>query len=356
MDKDYLEVLAKNILKDVKVVVKNNYLILENEQKQKADSKMLSVIKSVVESQKDMIINEKEINQNIKDSFIQYYVALCYDNVDLLKKLLDSDFSFKNSYRYDLYVLDNKISSNFNIDDYVKLVKENLRVFENFYISLCKENGREKSKINDIILKFVDIIKKKQINNKLDMVDDFLTCNVLNNFTEEQIIELNDKQQKMLVGYKESDVYKLIKELILKYDYSKNLIFWDQYNKYFGIEEILQLSDTDINVYSKLFRSEIRGYENYFKLLDASVKKIKEIKSINPEFDRELEFIVYEILPIKKIMKLSDEGVDSINEILFGYSLKNMSDEEVSEDILRAWILEAYYRDRIKSSFKKLVK
>ena len=294
--------------------------------------------------------------KNIKDSFIQYYVALCYDNVELLKKLLDNDFKFKNSYRYDLYVLDNKISSNFDIEEYLELIKDNKEVFENFYISLYKVNNEDFTEIRDYILKFTNIIKKKQRNNKLDMVDYFLTCNILDDFTEEQILGFSSEQQKILVGYSDSDVFKLVKELILKYDYSKDLIFWDQYYKYFDIEEILQLSDTDIKVYSRLFSSGTHGYENYYKLLDVVVKKIKEIKSINPEFDRELEFIVYEILSIKKIMKLSDDGVNSIDEILFGYGLKKMLNEEISEDFLRLWIKEAYYKDRIKSGIKKLVR
>lgn len=67
MDKNYLEIVAKNILSDVKDKLKRNYVVLEEKQEKETDKKMIEIIKSVIEKNIKLykVVKKKKIKNLI---------------------------------------------------------------------------------------------------------------------------------------------------------------------------------------------------------------------------------------------------------------------------------------------------
>ena len=374
MDEKYLEILSKNILNDVKSYIEHNKIYLDKDKEIEIDKKMLEIIKSIVLNDKKNIFEEKEeekdkqkeINSNIMPSLIQYYVALYNDNLDLLHKLLDSEFSF-GDYKHgqmNVFVLDKSISSKFELAEYIKLTKNNVELFKNFYYSLNHNKDNKEINLNQIIEKFCNVIKKDNnisitkttFNNRCDRL---FTVDFLINFTEEEILNLTDNQKYMLEGLDKNDTKSNLKlRFIKKYNYSKKIIWWDKFAKYFTEEEILNLSQEDINLFEALACCG-SGYDDPIKIEEIAIKKLKEIKKINPNFNIGLNGFVYNSLSIEQIMSMSDECVDKVNSLCSSYEIQQLSkhyDMEISEKALKHWIKEAYYKDVVTRNIKKLVK
>ena len=141
---DELTVLAKSILYEVKHHLKNNYQILESDKEKATDEEILKIIYSTI-----MLLQSKEtscipidlmksentpIINKILSKLMEYYMAIYNDNLDLLYQLLDNNFYFGSFPSKDnLFVLDKNLSSNFEQDEYVRLVIKNKDVFKNFY-------------------------------------------------------------------------------------------------------------------------------------------------------------------------------------------------------------------------------
>lgn len=370
MENKYLDILSKNVLNDVKNNIKyNNVYLKENNE---IDRKMLEIIKSIILNNKENIFekqnleknNKKEINSNIMPSLMQYYMALYNDNLDLLHKLLDDEFSFGNykNGNMKLFVLDKNISSKFNLDEYIILLKNNIKLFDYFYRSLNKNNAE--IDLNKIIEKFSNIIKKdnniaisKETYN--GRCDELLTVDVLMNFTEEEILNLNDNQKRILNGFvnEKDNSTKLKIDLIKNHNYSKELIFWNRFTDFFTKEEILNLSDQEIDLIQNLFSCSYE-YDNTDSLEELAINKFKQIKKINPNFNVSLDCFVYSTLSIEQLMKISKSCEEQINILCSNFKLYNRGrhDVDFSEKTLKLWIKEAYYKDTIKRNIKKLIK
>jgi len=375
MDEKYLEILSKNILNDVKSYVKHNNIYLEEDKEIDVDKKMLEIIKSIVINDKENIFEKKEeekdkkkeINSNIMPSLIQYYVALYNENLDLLHKLLDDKFSFGNykSSSMNLFVLDKGISSKFELDEYVKLLKDNVDLFRNFYYSLNQNRDNKEININQIIDKFCNIIKKDNniaISKKAwqNRCNRLFTIDFLINFTEEEILNLTDIQKDMLNGfgdYKDKGTELKLK-FIKEYNYSKHIIWWDRFAEYFTEEEVLNLSQKDIKLFEALVKCGC-GYDDPIKIEEIAINKLKEIKKINPNFNIALNSFVYNTLSIEQILAMSEKCVDKINNLCSIYEINQLSSHyrtEISEKTLKYWIKETYYKDVVTRNVKKIVK
>ena len=375
MEQKYLDVLSKNILNEVKDNIKHNNIYLEEEEEKEIDKKMLEIIKSIILNDKENIFEKedlekdkkKEINSNIMPSLMQYYMALYNDNLDLLHKLLDEKFSFGN-YQYGkmkLFVLDKKISSKFSLDEYVILLENNLKLFEKFYYSLNRNRNNKEIDLNEIIEKFSNIIKKDNniavSKESIDgRCDELLTVDTLINFTEEEILNLNDKQKYILNNFRDEkdETTKLMLNLVKNHNYSKQLIFWHKFCKFFTEEEILNLSNQDIELIQKIFNYHY-AYENFEQLEELAINKFKQIKKINPDFNIGLDCFAYNVLSINQLMKITEECAEKINILCTNFNLYNIGhnhDIEFSEKELKIYIKEAYYKDAIKRNVKKLVK
>lgn len=374
MEESYLDILSKNILNEVKVYIRHNNVFLDKEKESKIDKKMIEVIKGIVLTDKDNIFEKKqdevdkkkEINSNIMPSLLLYYVALYNDNLDLLHKLLDSEFNFGN-YKYremKLFVLDKNISSKFDSAEYIELLKNNIAIFENFYRSIIFNKNKEYD-LNEVVEKFSNLIKKDKniANNKQSNKNEYerlLKVDVLTNFTEEEILKLNNAQKYILNNFedKKDNESNLKLDLIKNHNYSKRIIRWSRFVKHFTKEEILNLSDEEINLVENLCLST-GDYENSHKIEEIAINKFKQIKKINPNFNMRLDSFAYSIFTIEQIMAMSESCCKKINILCSNYRIYSISrtiDIEFSEKRLKAWIKEAYYKDIIKRSVKKLVK
>jgi len=281
MDEKYLDILSKNILNDVKSYIEHNKIYLEKDKEIEIDKKMLEIIKSIVLNDKKNIFEEKEeekdkqkeINSNIMPSLIQYYVALYNDNLDLLHKLLDSEFSFGDykQGQMNVFVLDKSISSKFELDEYIKLTKNNVELFKNFYYSLNHNRDNKEINLNKIIEKFCNVIKKDNnisitkttFNNRCDRL---FTMDFLINFTEEEILNLTDIQKKMLNGF----VYN---SLSIEQIMSMSDECVDKVNSLCASYELQRLSRRYLESYEKTLERWIK--EAYYKdVVTRNVKKL----------------------------------------------------------------------------------
>lgn len=362
MKDNYTTVLAKNILNNIKQNVKNNNIYLSKDKEIETDKKMLEVIKSIILNGKENIFEKNKINYTIMSSLIQYYVAIYNDNLDLLHKLLDKGFKFGN-YEYremSLFVLDKNISSKFDLNEYIDLLEDNFLLLKNFYSSLnIKDEERELNKLKE---KFCNIIKKdkniaaSKIYNKSFVYNSFnslLNVNILNNFSEEEILNLTDTQKEVLddLYFIDNEITQLKINLIKNYNFSKNLIAWSCFNRSFTIEEISKLTDNDINLINCIHLS-IYKHEDPRKIEKIAIEKFKQIKKINPDFNIELDSFAYSVLSVNQISKITESCAERINRTCSLYIMHN----EVSEKQTKLWIKEIYYKDAIKRNLKKLVK
>ena len=310
------------------------------------------------------ILTKKEINSNIMPSLMQYYVALYNDNLELLHKLLDSGFKWE-SHEYgkmNLFVLDRNISKYFVPDEYINILKDNIKIFRNFYHSININKNNKDIDLEKIIQKFCNIVKTNVKNNKKEN-EDLLTVDLLLNFTEEEVLNLTNEQKYNLLNFKNNDDTSQLKlDLIKKYNYSKKIIHWYDFNKYFTIDEILKLTDEEIKLIESLFSNNYE-YDNPDKIVESAITKFKNIKKINPNFNLNLESIAYDVLSIEQIMKMSESCAEKIEISCDNYRLYNVSSSfrrelsiDFTEELLRKFIKEKYYKDIIKRNVKKLIK
>lgn len=370
METKYLEVLSKNILNNVKKQCEYNNIYLETDKEAQTDKKMLKIIKSIILSNKDNIFekednekhDKKEINSSIMTSLMQYYVALYNENLDLLHKLLDDKFYFGN-YEFgemNLFILDKRISSKFDTEEYIKLLKNNLKLFKSFYLSLNANRNNKEIDSSKIIEKFCGIIRKDNNIAVLNQtgkkrVDSLLSVDLLTNFQTEEILNLNDDQKCILEGFenKKDTETKIKLDLIKKYNFSKNITYWDKFDKFFTYVDILKLSIVDISLIDKIFDSSYK-YVDAEKIEEIAIKKLKEIKKINPSFNVNLDCLAYDVLSIDQILSMTKTCADEINILCFRYKIPVYKIDTTLQKKLRYRLMELYCKDIVKRNIKKL--
>jgi len=371
MDKNYLEILSKNILNDIKNKLINNNVVLEKNQELSTDMKMLKIIESVVQNDYEFIykdkdafekdIENKELNSYVMSSLIQYYMAIYHENLDLLHKLLDNKFNWESDteYKMNLFVLDKRLTSNFSENELFDILEGNTLLLRNFYRSLYRYKDDKEIDEEKFIKMICNILKRnKDIGkSKWPRCNHLFTVDLLMNFSEDEILNLTDTQKHILDGF-ENDKNKgteLKLNLIKNYNYSKNLIYWEQFDTYFTIDEILNFTDSDIELFSKIFNSEFDELEDYDIIVPLAIQKIKNIKKINPNFDYKLYAIVYDVLSEEEIMSLSIDGVNNINHCCFQYRYSKFESEyNLTEKNLRRWIKNKKRDDSLKNKILKL--
>ena len=363
MDREYLDVLVKTILNNIKNNVKQSSVIIEGEQELVTDKKIRQVIENLIENHYILMCNDCELEETVMRSLIQYYVAIYNNNVKLLNKLLDNNFNFGRfkNYEMNLFILDKRITDRIEEDKLLEIMDGNTDLMRNFYRNLYVHSDDKEVNAEEMIEKVCTILQQnKEIVSKKDSYflsaprEYFFTIDLLKNFSSDEILNFTEGQKDILNQFyalKDKDT-KVKLELIKKYNYSKNLIFWDQYDEYFTIDEILKLSEDDIRLYNGIF-SDL----GYFKLdVGKIIKTIKEIKEVNPQFNYRMSGIIYKALSKEQIMALSPEGVEDVNWCCTGYKLRQLEHIDISEKILIMWIKNAAHKDFLRRNFNKVVK
>lgn len=375
MDIDFKEIYSRDILNEVKKIVVRNNIKIHGYKEKEADKKILEIIDDLCSRETNDKNEEKYnlsaygITSNDKERIINllvlYYVAFYFDNLDLLKYFIVNNFNF---YGYscngmNLFVLDKSISSKFELEEYFNILKDNVKVFKNFYSSL---DGDYNIETDDAIDEFVRIIKNNPdialLRNRtiFDRADDFLNKEVLSRFKEDTIVNLTDEQKSIIDGkFNHRGMYiqekDIIQDLIENYNYSHNLVYWQEFVRDFDLSEILSFSDEQVDVIRSIYSTMRLPYDVTDEMIGNAVSSLKEIYSIKPDYNYRFEALVYDVLSVDELLKLSEEGFKDINGVIAKQVLF-WDKYNCSLKTLRSAIRYQYNRDRRRRFVKKLVK
>lgn len=263
---NYKNVYIQTLLTETKKAIKANDIKLSGVQEQKTDQEMQQLIEDlflnnenklelVPENDDDYLnLDNEELSQKIKYIIILYYTALYFDNLSLLEDLLEQNYNFKDgSYRLNLYVLDKRISSQFNSDTYIKLIKQQRRIFKSFYLSLKNECYLKEYELSDkeVINKFCCILNKNPQVSLIDgkTINNLLTKKTLCYFDEATILNANPTQKTSLIPETNNDInltknnLDRLTNLMKNHNFSINLTSnYNQMLNNFTDEELLTLN------------------------------------------------------------------------------------------------------------------
>ena len=218
----YLDVYAKTYLNEIKERIKQNQITLSGERETETDEYMVEVIKSLcikprynLDDKEKFVLrllptDSKEDTERIFITLMLYYTAVYNENIELLNKFLEAGFSFGyRSSNLDLFVLDKRISSQFNTNFYINLIKEQISLFKEFYLSL-KDNEPIYKSFDEVIQKFANILKQnpniaisknKYYRNKPYEFSRLLTKNSINYFDEDVILNATEEQKENIISH-----------------------------------------------------------------------------------------------------------------------------------------------------------
>lgn len=348
--------LKADIIKKIKKRIDNEYIVLDDDKELLIDSKIGFIIDNLIDEKE--LDNDSLLSRQIIDYLTRYYVALYYNNVELLHNLEENNFNF-NVKPFTLFVFDNKIACKFNLEEYIDVLKGNIGLFANFYMMLYRNREDVSFDEEMFINKFCQIIKSKKDLTKIKdvnhiRVDNLLNLRVLMNFSNDEILRLNDEQKCILnkLDNVRENSAKFIIKLIKEYNYDKNLEYWDIYRKYFTIEEIIALSKQDIKLYNYAFNSLAKI--DVLSIQDI-INKIKMIKKSDPYFNKLIPACIYEILTIDEIIDLSSEAIANMNDKLDDYII-NEKDFDLGNKTLKKIILAETKKDKVRLMIKHLIK
>ena len=375
MDIYFKEIYSRDILNEVKKIVVRNNIKIHGYKEKEADKKVLEIIDDLCSKEPNDKNEEKYnlsaygISSNDKERIIKllvlYYVAFYFDNLDLLKYFIANNFNFygDSCNGMNLFVLDKSISSKFELEEYFNILKDNVKVFKNFYSSL---DGDYDIETDDAIDEFVRIIKDNPNIAKLskrtvfNIADDFLNKEVFSRFKEETIVNLTDNQKYIINGkFSHRGMYILekdiIQDLIENYNYSHDLIYWQEFIRDFELREILDFTDEKVDVIRAIYSNMRLPYEVSDEMISNAVESLKEIYRIKPDYNYGFEALVYDVLSVDELLKLSKEGFNDINGVIAKQVLF-WDKYNCSLKTLRSAIRYQYNRDRRRNFVKKLVK
>ena len=172
MKEEFIETYVRNTLNEIKSFIKTK-INLEREQEEKTDEKMSLVLKELIDGNFKNInvdgygnlihtllpLTDEKENNKIRCSLVLYYTALYFDNVKLLNRMLKEEVNFGDRLNdLNLYVLDKNISSKFEENEYIEIVKDCIVVFNGFYQTTKDLPKEEREKY---ITRFVNILKAR---------------------------------------------------------------------------------------------------------------------------------------------------------------------------------------------------
>lgn len=256
-------------------------------------------------------------DKRIKPILLRYY-AMCQNNVDLLEKLEQEDYSFiGNHHSYNFFALDRQLSTKFKEKTYIHLLVKHSNSIERFYDSLRGLDYHEREKY---MRDFADMVKHDQtvlsVGETRNDYCNFLTRRNIELFGKDFLLSLDKKQRKLVNSFHfqigESNIDK-VKELVIKYpDFKMSIPLYKDILDNFSVDELGTMSDKDAKLYAEAIKANV-------------VDRVKDLLKANPLFNCPPGFIRYEIFKVldnKTILSLSEEAKDEIVSMRF-VELKN---------------------------------
>lgn len=309
------EVVKKNVLDAIHFILKLQRQYIDEDKMKKADELIIPYVENNFEYDKNefkvkvfgapVLVNDKRIFPIV----IRYY-AIVQDNLSLLSKLEEENYSFKGiQHVIKFYALDKQLSNKFKEKDYIRYLKKNDDCIEHFYNTLRGLNHHER----EVILKeFSEIVKADptvlEVGKEDDEFFNFLTRRNIEYFGKDFLLSLDDKQRKLVNSFyfqvDDSNISK-IKELVIKYpDFKMPIPLYVDILNMFTVDEIGTMSDKDIELYAVADKKHL-------------LPRMKELLEINPSFDCPKEFINKDIfwLTNEEILDLDWETMEEISKI-----------------------------------------
>ncbi len=276
LNKDYEKVYARTFLNEVKNFVRQNKMKIEGDKEKEVDLKLEEVIKDLSFEDngnvtkymlKSLFSNNAEETERVFSTLVVYYAALYNDNVDLLKELLEKEFNFgcKRS-SLNIGVLDKRISSKFEREDYIKLVKCQSYSFSKFYYGLSyiyrkKDDDFYIDKFSSIMKKTIPSLDSEEKKTPFDEVDSCNIVKALEYFDEDAILNASIDQRKHIIG--DSDRY--LKKMDLS-DVNRVNLFLRDTNIELALFQLIRLlpnfTDDEILKIDELFNENSRLYRD----------------------------------------------------------------------------------------------
>lgn len=229
----FVDAYSKKLLQDIKSMVKQNRINLEEDKEKKVDPKMVEIIENLCTLKKDntndinsiyklMPTDNKNESDRILSTLVLYYTALYEDNLPLLNRLLEEEFSFGNK-PYDLkaFALVKEISSEFDEDEYIRLLKKQSNVFKDFYFSLNRDDLSSEKRLikrfKNILEEDEDVALDDNGYQKNAYIRNLLTKQSIQLFGENIILNSSRGQKKHIIScaksimdWKDVNVMRLI--------------------------------------------------------------------------------------------------------------------------------------------------
>ncbi len=272
LNKDYEKVYARTFLNEVKSRVRQNKMKIEGDKEKEVDLKLEEVIKDLSFEDngnvtkymvKSLFSNNAEETERVFSTLVVYYAALYNDNVDLLKELLDKEFNFgcKRS-SLNIGVLDKRISSKFEREDYIKLVKCQSTSFNEFYYGLAyvykkKDDDFYIDKFSSIMKKTIPSLDSEEKKTPFDVVGPTNIVKALEYFDEEAILNTSKSQREFIIN----ESYMYLKDMNLN-DVNRVNNFLKNTNIKLALFQLIRLlpnfTDEEILKIDELFNRPVR--------------------------------------------------------------------------------------------------
>ena len=280
LNEDYEKVFVKTVLNEfineIKILVRQNKMKIEGDKEKEVDLKLEEVIRELFFENsfnvtkymaRIMFPNNNDEIERVISTLTVYYAALYNDNVDLLKELLDKKFYFNSRrYKLNISVLDKRLSSKFERDDYIKLVKCQSDSFNRFYHGLSNVNRKTDDefyidKFSNIMKKALPSLDSEVMKTPFDEVESINIVKALEYFDEEAILNTSKPQREFIIN----ESYMYLKDMNLN-DVNRVNNFLRNTNINLALSQLIKLlpnfTDEEILKIDELFNENSRLYQD----------------------------------------------------------------------------------------------
>ncbi len=324
----YINKTIENIKKEV-----SRYINLDKKKSNETDKKMEVVLLDLLEGkhQKEVLNNflfiDYDFGQNkVKEILILYYTAIYFDNVSLLNKLISAETNFTNEYnKLSLYLLDNDITSKFEEDEYVEIIKNWQQQFHGLYYSvkdllpevrekylerfsyLIKELNKKHSKSEEKETYLCDISLKELVSKPW-----LFTKKSLDSFTDKTYL-MADLKQLNLMGdsnlifrieksKKPDKILKRVNELIQKTDFCQIYIDFDLIFSLFSNQELENIGYSESAFFKKCSEDK--------KLLDKALDLYTQVPELVHKYGWCIEHTTFREIENDILIEMYNHNID----------------------------------------------